>query len=149
MIIGELSVGELSVGELSVGELNAGELSPGELSVEDVRLELDGTPLSPFGELKLDPNPLGLDGDPPGLDSVPDRPLDDPVRLEDSADERLDDTVDDIVDGGDVTLVLVADPRLVDEEVPRRELPLLDAIGVLEAVGLDKPKVGMQGASSG
>jgi hypothetical protein len=61
--------------------------------------EVDGTPLSPVGELKLDPNPLGLDANPPGLDSVPDRLLDDPVRLEDSADERLDDTVgDDIVD---------------------------------------------------
>ncbi len=105
---------------------------------------------APVGELKLDPNPLGLDANPPGLDSVPDRPLDDPVRLEDSADERLDDTVDDdIVDGSDVTLVLVAEPRLGDREVPVRELPLLDANGVLEAVGLDGPKVGMQGASSG
>ncbi len=74
----------------------------------------------------------------------------DPVRLEDSADERLDDTVDDdIVDGSDVTLVLVVEPRLGDREVPVRELPLLDANGVLEAVGLDGPKVGMQGASSG
>jgi hypothetical protein len=132
-----------------VGELSVGELSVGELSVEDVRVELDGTPLSPFGELKLDPNPLGLDADPPGLDSVPDRPLDDPVRLEDSADDRLDDTVDDIVDVSDVPRLLVGAPRLVDAEVPRRELPLLDANGVLEIVGLDGPKVGMQGGSSG
>ena len=97
----------------------------------------------------LDPNPLGLDANPPGLDSVPDRPLGDPVRLEDPADERLDGTVDDVVDGSDVTLVLAAEPRFVDGEVLRRELPIPDANCVLETVGLDGPKLGMQGVSSG
>ena len=138
-----------------------GELSVGELRVEGVRLELDpnvaegdGTPLSPVGELKLDPNPLGLDANPPGLDSVPDRLLGDadrlsgdPVRLEACAGERLDDTVDGIVDGSEVTLVLGTEPRLV--EVPRRELPILDGICVLETVGLDRPKLGIQGGSGG
>ena len=130
-----------------VDELIVGELTGGELSVEDVRLELDpnaaevdGIPLSPVGGLKLDPNPLGLDANPPGLDSVPDRLLGDPVRL--------DDTVDDVVDGSDEPLVRAAEPTLVDGEVLRRELPILDDGRVLEDVGLD-PTLGMQGVSSG
>ena len=48
-----------------------------------------------------------------------------------------------------MTLVLAVEAKLVDGEGLRRELPLLDGNCVLGTVGLDTPKLGMQGVSSG
>ena len=94
------------------------------------------------GEFRLDPNPLGLD-------SVPGRPLVDPVRLEDPGDGRLDENADDVVDENDGPLVLNGGPMLANEEGPRLGLPMVDDNGVLENVGLDRPKPGTQGVPNG
>jgi hypothetical protein len=52
-------------------------------------------------------------------------------------------------EAGAIDVRPAAEPRSVDAVVPRLELSILDANGVLEIVGLDRAKLGTHGVSSG
>jgi hypothetical protein len=83
-----------------------------------------------------------------GFDSVPDRLLVDPVRLEGAVAERLEEDDGGIVDVKDEALVLSGEPRPVGVEVPTLELPTVGGNGAPEKVGLGRTNLGIHGVSS-